>query len=145
MEKRASPNKSTSEPVSQTVSQMNIPTRSIIKINERDARNIKYVQKTQNLTIDDLFKQTKQKPAQSECDDTNRTLKRLHDIVKNKSSHASKEEPRRTASPNSSNALQSRKRRLDVRESVDSTVQFYKQIASLMNQDGTENVRAYKK
>lgn len=124
---------------------MNIPTRSITKINERDARNIKYVQKTQNLTIDDLFKQTKQKPAQSECDDTNRTLKRLHDIINNKSSHASKEEPRRTASPNSSNALQSRRRRLDVRESVDSTVQFYKQIASLMNQDGTENVRAYKK
>ena len=68
------------------MSQVSIPTCSAAAVNERDARNIRYVQKTQNLTIDDLSKQMRRKSVQSECDDTNRTLKRLHDIVNGKSS-----------------------------------------------------------
>lgn len=88
----------------------------------------------------------KHKSVHSECDDANRTLRRLHDIVNGKSSsHPSREESRDRTSADSSITLQSRRKRLDVRESVDSTVQFYKQIASLMNQDNQENVRAYKK
>lgn len=96
---------------------MNIPARNATAVNERDARNIRYVQKTQNLTIDDLSKQMRRKSVQSECDDTNRTLKRLHDIVNGKSSHTSSE-----TRPESSRTLQSRRKCLDTRESVDSTV-----------------------